>query len=129
MDGNRVWLYCRADSKVNSKGALTTQKRRLERYANRHNLNVVGCSSDIGSGLTLDRQGLLEFHIAMEEGQVDILLLQNLFRLGQDLDTLFQYWQVLREHNVRLCTVTNGEVSLDIDPISSGIFPGIQEGR
>lgn len=68
MDGNQVWLYCRADSKVNSKGALTTQKRRLERCANRHNLNVVGCSSDIGGGLTLDRQGLLEFHIAMEEG-------------------------------------------------------------
>ena len=129
MDGNRVWLYCRADSKVNSKGALTTQKRRLERYANRHNLNVVGCSSDIGSGLSLDRQGLLEFHIAMEEGQVDILQLQNLFRLGQDLDAIFQYWQVLREHNVRLCTVTNGEISLDIDPILSGFFPGIHEGR
>ena len=129
MDGNRVWLYCRADSKVNSKGALTTQKRRLERYANRHNLNVVGCSSDIGSGLSLDRQGLLEFHIAMEEGQVDMLLLQNISRLCQDLDTIFQYWQVLREHNVRLCTVTNGEISLDIDPILSGIFPGIHEGR
>lgn len=60
---------------------------------------------------------------------MDILLLQNLFRLGQDLDAIFQYWQVLREHNVRLCTVTNGEISLDIDPILSGIFPGIHEGR
>ena len=129
MDGIRVWLYCRAASKEKSKEILWTQKRKLERCAKRHNFKIVGCSSDIGGGLTLDRQGLLEFHIAMEEGQVDILLLQNLFRLGQDLDAIFQYWQVLREHNVRLCTVTNGEISLDIDPILSGIFPGIQEGR
>lgn len=129
MDGDRVWLYCRADSMENSKDALTTQKRKLERYANRHSLNIVGCSSDIGGGLSLDRQGLLEFHIAMEEGQVDMLLLQNIARLCQDLDTLFQYWQVLQEHNVRLCTAANGEISLDIRPLLPDIFRDILERR
>lgn len=127
MDGNRAWLYCRAASKEKSKEILWTQKRKLERCAKRHNFKIVGCSSDIGGGLTLDRQGLLEFHIAMEEGQVDILLLQNISRLCQDLDTLFQYWQVLREHNVRLCTAANGEISLDIRPLLPDIFRGILE--
>ena len=129
MDDNRAWLYCRAASRENSKETLRIQKRKLERCANRHNFAIVGGSSDIGSGLTLDRQGLLEFHIAMENGQVDVLLLENLSRLSRDLDTLFQYWQVLQDHQVRLCTVADGEICLNIPHLFSDIFRGRHERR
>ena len=119
MSANRTWLYCRAASRENSMNALRTQKQRLECYAKKHGLEIIGGSSDIGNGLTLDRTGLLEFHTAMERGDVDILLLVNLSRLGRDLDDVFQYWALLREHGVCICTV-GGEVNLETHPIFRG---------
>ena len=69
MDQKRAWLYCRvAHNGPDSATVLDSQQHRLENYAREHGFEIVGNFSDIGSGLTLDRPGLLDFHAAACSG-------------------------------------------------------------
>ena len=114
MNGKRVWLYCRVASREGSAELLAVQKQILKDYAEEHGLEIVGCSSDVGSGLTMNRPGLMEFRTAMEGGKTDILLLAKLSRLGRDLEEVFQYWRLLQKHHVHLYTATEGVINLDV---------------
>lgn len=122
MNRNRVWLYRRASNSGNSGDALLMQKRRLESYAQTHGFEVVGHSEDVENGRLSELPGLLEFKAAMDQQEVDILLLFNLSCLGRDPDEVTGYWQILREHNIRLCTVTEGEVYLDMRTLFLKLF-------
>jgi len=115
MNQKRTWIYCRmAHSGPDSAELLEGQRLRLEGYAREHSFDVVGSSSDIGSGLTLDRPGLLDFLDAVDKEAVDVLLLTDLARLGRDTGQVFQYWQLLRGRNVHIYTVTDGEIDLSV---------------
>lgn len=95
--------------------ALAAQRNRLESYAKEHDFEIIGVSSDIASGLTFEnRPGLLEFHAEAIDGDVDILLLCDLARLGRDLDRNLQYWYLLRDFDVSVHTANSGEVDLSV---------------
>jgi len=115
MDQKRTWIYCRvAHSGPDSTELLTEQRRQLESYARGHGFNVVGSSRDIGSGLTFDRPGLQKFMDAVEDEDVDALLLTDLARLGRDINKAVRYWRLLRGRGVRIYTVIDGEIDLSI---------------
>lgn len=122
MNGNRAWLYCRAANGKNSADVLMMQAQRLEAYAREHDFEIVGRSKDAASGRTAARSGLLEFKAAMERQKVDILLLFNLSCLGRNSEEVARYWRSLRKHNVRLCTVAEGEVYLDMRSLFLELF-------
>ena len=122
MNGKRVWLYCRVASRENSVELLEVQKQLLKDYAKGHGLEIVGCSSNVGSGLTMNRPGLMEFHAAPEGGETDILLLAKLSRLGGDLEEVLQYWRLLQKHHVHLYTATEGEIHLDMQSLFTERF-------
>ncbi len=122
MNGKRVWLYCRVASRENSVELLEVQKQLLKDYAKGHGLEIVGCSSNVGSGLTMNRPGLMEFHAAPEGGETDILLLAKLSRLGRDLEEVLQYWRLLQKHHVHLYTATEGEIHLDMQSLFTERF-------
>ena len=122
MNGKRVWLYCRVASRENSVELLEVQKQLLKDYAKGHGLEIVGCSSNVGSGLTMNRPGLMEFHAAPEGGETDILLLAKLSRLGRDLEEVLQYWRRLQKHHVHLYTATEGEIHLDMQSLFTERF-------
>ncbi len=116
MDQKRAWLYCRvAHNGLDSAEVLDGQRFRLENYAREHGFEIVGYSSDIGSGLTLDRPGLLAFHAAVEDGKVDILLLHSLTRLGRDTSKVTKYCHLLRNLGVSVHATDCGEVDLSLD--------------
>ena len=122
MNLKRVWLYCRVASRENSVELLEVQKQLLKDYAKGHGLEIVGCSSNVGSGLTMNRPGLMEFHAAPEGGETDILLLAKLSRLGRDLEEVLQYWRLLQKHHVHLYTATEGEIHLDMQSLFTERF-------
>ena len=95
---------------------LAAQNNRLEACAKEHSFEVVGASSDIASGLKFDhRPSLLEFHNEAVNGDVDILLVCDLSRLGRDVDRTLQYWYLLRDLGVSVYTADYGEVDLSLD--------------
>ena len=116
MEQKKAWIYCRvAHNGPDSAEALAAQRNRLETYAKEHDFEIVGVSSDIASGLTFEnRPGLLEFHTEAVDGDVDILLLCDLARLGRDLDRNLQYWYLLRDLDVSIHTANSGEVDLSV---------------
>lgn len=116
MDGKRTWLYCRvAHNGAGSTDALAVQQHRLETYAKEHDFEIVGSSKDIASGLTLEhRPGLLDFHHAAVDGEVDILLITDLARLIRDIDRGIQYWHLLSDLAVSVYTENSGELDLSI---------------
>ena len=116
MEQKKAWIYCRvAHNGPDSAEVLAAQRNRLETYAMEHDFEIVGISSDIASGLTFEnRPGLLEFHTEAVDGDVDILLLCDLARLGRDLDRNLQYWYLLRDLDVSIHTANSGEVDLSV---------------
>ncbi len=116
MEQKKAWIYCRvAHNGPDSAEVLERQRHRLENYAKEHGFEIVGVSSDIASGLTFEnRPGLLEFHTEAVDGDVDILLLCDLARLGRDLDRNLQYWYLLRDLDVSIHTSNSGEVDLSV---------------
>ena len=76
MKQKRAWIHCRiAHNGPDSAEALETQRHRLESYAKEQGFEIVDVSSDIGSSLTMDRLGLLDFHTAAEDGDIPIYFL------------------------------------------------------
>ncbi len=116
MERDRAWMYCRVGySGESSAGALKMQEISMESYAAQNGLTITARTFYVGSGLTMDRPSLQEIKRAAIAGKIDILLLFNLARLGRDMEQVTQYWQFLRENNVRICSVMEGEVDLSID--------------
>ena len=122
MEQKRAWIYCRvAHNGPDSAEVLNGQRLRLESYAKEHGFEVVGSSSDIGSDLTMDRPGLLNFHTAVENGTVDVLLILKLSRLGRDVDKVTKYWHLLRDLGVSVHAADCGEIDLSLDTMLRGM--------
>lgn len=51
----------------------------------------------------------------MENGQTDILLVMSLDRICRSVVGMVQYWNCLRDRNVRLFTVMDGDADLTLD--------------
>ncbi len=116
MEQKKAWIYCCvAHNGPDSAELLAAQRNRLKAYTKEHGFEVVGTSTDIVSGLKFDhRLSLLEFHNEAVDGDVDILLLCDLARLGRDLDRTLQYWYLLRDLDVSVHTANSGEVDLSV---------------
>ncbi len=128
MGQKKVWIYCRvAHDGPDSAAILAAQKNTLEAYAKEHDFEIVGASSDMGSGLTMDRPGLLDFHTAAEDGKVDVLLIHSLTRLGRDTDKVTKYWHLLRDLGVSVHTADCGEVDLSLDTILHGMVEDMRK--
>ena len=122
MEQKRAWIYCRvAHNGPDSAEVLNMQQLQLESYAKEHGFEIVGSSSDIGSGLTMDRPGLLDFHAAVEDGTVDVLLILKLSRLGRDADKVTKYWHLLRDLGVSVHAADCGEIDLSLDTMLRGM--------
>ena len=127
MEQKKAWIYCRvAHNGPDSAEALAAQRNRLESYAKEHDFEIVGISSDIGSGLTMDRPGLLDFHAAAEDGNTDILLIHSLTRLDRDVDKVTKYWHLLRNLGVSVHTADCGEVDLSLGTMHRDVINEIR---
>ena len=128
MEQKKAWIYCCvAHNGPDSAEVLERQRHRLESYAKEHGFEIVGSSSDIGSGLTMDRPGLLNFHAAAEDGDTDILLIHSLTRLGRDVDKVTKYWHMLRDLGVSVHTADCGEVDLSFYTMLRAMFEDMKK--
>lgn len=82
MEHKRAWIYCRVA--YPDAHALAAQQASLEAYAERQGFEIVGTTVEQGSGMDFSRRGLAEISSAVAAGEVDLLLVANLSRLGRD---------------------------------------------
>ncbi len=98
MGHKRAWIYCRVA--YPDAFALAAQQADLEAYAEKQGFEVVGITVEQASGLDFSRRGLAEVSNAVDAGEVDLLLLTNLSRLGRDVTSVDAYLRWLEDQFV-----------------------------
>ena len=100
MEKKRAWIYCRVACP--DAHALTVQQASLEAYAETHGFEIVGTTAEQASGLDFSRCGLAEVSGAVAAGEVDLLLVADLSRLGRDVVKTDAYLRWLEDQFVEV---------------------------
>ena len=77
----------------------------LQHYATRAGYTIVSVSAERGNGLTLDRPALKKVTQAVLAGEVDLILVQSITRIGREWCMTQGYIDMLTRHNVTLLCV------------------------
>lgn len=123
----KVWLYYRLsrdeDSELNS---LTNQRKILAEYADANGHTIVGESSDDNvSGMHFNREGIDKIYDEVEKKSIEAIIVKDLSRLGRHRTQTALFIDYLREHDVRVLSVTeNIDTSNEDDDLMVG-FKGI----
>lgn len=123
----KVWLYYRLsrdeDAELNS---LNNQRNILVEYANANNHEIVGESYDDNvSGMHFNREGICKIYEQVENKAIEAIIVKDLSRLGRHRTQTAMFIDYLREHDVRVLSVTeNIDTSNEDDDLMIG-FKGI----
>lgn len=120
----RAWIYARLSNDDDPEmNALANQREICRAFAEQHGYSVIGESLDDNiSGMTFGRRGLDLLTAAADAGQIDALLVKDLSRLGRHRTQTALFIDYLREHHVRMISVTEGvDTSCDEDDLIIGI--------
>ena len=78
----KAFLYCRVAH--DDTFALEHQRFLLQLYAKRAGYTIIGAADEYGNGLALDRPGLEKVTQAVLAGNVDVVLVHSLTRIGRE---------------------------------------------
>lgn len=108
MSNKRVWVYCRIAH--GDKMSIELQRQRLVSYAEEKGYQVVGISSDTGTGLSMKRRGWNEVETAVFSGQADAVLTANVSRISRNTKMIWECVDRFNRRNVEVLTLDNGKI-------------------
>lgn len=123
----KVWLYYRLsrdeDEELNS---LSNQRSILVEYAEKNGYNIVGESYDDNvSGMHFNREGINKIYEQVENDAIEAIIVKDMSRLGRHKTQTALFIDYLREHEVRVLSVTeNLDTSNEDDDLIIG-FKGL----
>ena len=100
MEKQRSWIYCRVAHP--DAHALAVQQASLEAYAEVNGFEIVGTTAEQASGLDFSRRGLAEVSNVVDAGEVDLLLVTDLSRLGRNVVKADAYLRWLEDRLVEV---------------------------
>ena len=100
MEKQRAWIYCRVAH--HDAHALAVQQASLEAYAEVNGFEIVGTTAEQASGLDFSRRGLAEVSNVVDAGEVDLLLVTDLSRLGRNVVKADAYLRWLEDRFVEV---------------------------
>ena len=106
----RVWLYVRLSNDDDpAQNSLQNQQEICRAFAEKQSWTIVGSSTDDNiSGMNFSRRGLDTLTAAVQAKQIDAVLVKDLSRLGRHRTQTALFIDYLREHQVRVISVTEG---------------------
>ena len=106
----RVWLYARLSNDDDpAQNSLQNQQEICRAFAEKQGWAIVGSSADDNiSGMNFSRRGLDMLTAAVQAKQVEAVLVKDLSRLGRHRTQTALFIDYLREHQVRVISVTEG---------------------
>lgn len=88
--------------------SIVNQKRMLEEYAENHGFRNTRHFTDDGiSGTRFDRPGFLKMMEEIEAGNVEVVLVKDMSRMGRDYLKVGQIMEMLRQKDVRLIAIND----------------------
>lgn len=112
MNRQNAWIYCRVNNLRDAIGVMNLQFQQLKKFAGQKGFSVVGVSQDYGSGQTLDRPGLRAIREAVCDGDIQVLLISSVSRIGRDAEQVGKFLGFLNEHGVQAYAVKEGELTM-----------------
>lgn len=106
----RVWLYARLSNDDDpAQNSLQNQQEICRAFAEKNGWSIAGSAADDNiSGMNFSRRGLDMLTAAVQAKQVDAVLVKDLSRLGRHRTQTALFIDYLREHQVRVISVTEG---------------------
>ena len=106
----RVWLYARLSGDDDpAQNSLQNQQEICRAFAEKKGWSIAGSSADDNiSGMNFSRRGLDMLTAAVQAKQVEAVLVKDLSRLGRHRTQTALFIDYLREHQVRVISVTEG---------------------
>lgn len=106
----RVWLYTRLSNDDDpAQNSLQNQQAICRAFAEKKGWTIAGSSADDNiSGMNFSRRGLDTLTAAVPAKQIDAVLVKDLSRLGRHRTQTALFIDYLREHQVRVISVTEG---------------------
>jgi DNA invertase Pin-like site-specific DNA recombinase len=106
----RAWLYYRLSNDDDpAQNSLLNQRKICQEYASKRGYVTVGESSDDNvSGMNFQRPGLNRLAEAAECGNLDIVVVKDLSRLGRHKTQTALFIDFLRERGIRVLSATEG---------------------
>ena len=99
----------RDDEQQGESNSISNQKILLEDFSKRQGFTSIVHFTDDGiSGTCFDRPGFLAMMKEVEAGNVEVLCLKDMSRLGRDYLKVGQIMEILRQHGVRLIAINDG---------------------
>ena len=104
----RVWLYYRLSNDDDpEQNSLFNQRNICYGFAESNGHYIVGESSDDNiSGMKFNRPGLSQLTEAVEKNLIDAVVVKDMARLGRHKTQTAMFIDFLREHHVRVLSVT-----------------------
>ena len=111
----RVWLYARLSNDDDpAQNSLQNQQAICRAFAEKKGWTIAGSSADDNiSGMNFSRRGLDTLTAAVQAKQIDAVLVKDLSRLGRHRTQTALFIDYLREHQVRVISVTEGVDTFD----------------
>lgn len=111
----RVWLYTRLSNDDDpAQNSLQNQQEICRAFAEKKGWTIAGSSADDNiSGMNFSRRGLDILTAAVQAKQIDAVLVKDLSRLGRHRTQTALFIDYLREHQVRVISVTEGVDTFD----------------
>ncbi len=108
----RAVLYCRVATDSDESRSLELQKEKLRRFAEEQGYTVMAEVADYGSGLPFDRSGIKELFWLSHRRMIDVVLAENLSRIGRDMKTLLRIEGKLKKQHITIKTPQQEETAL-----------------
>lgn len=110
--GNITALYehlSRDDELQGESNSISNQKRMLMDFAKANDLTCpVHFTDDWISGTRFDRPGFMEMMDEVNKGNVGIICIKDMSRMGRDYLKVCQIMEMLRQKGVRLIAINDG---------------------
>lgn len=110
----RAWVYCRIDAPEDNHGTLKDQRKLLMDYAEQMGFVMAGCSEDLGSGADFERPGWKRATKAVQEGNIDVLVVQNISRIGRDICQIMEYLEKLHQSGIDVYSPMEGKLNFSL---------------
>ena len=89
--------------------SISNQKQLLEEFAKKKGFSYIRHFTDDGiSGTRFDRPGFTAMLEQIEEGNVEVVCIKDMSRLGRDYLKVGMYMETMRKMGVRLIAVNDG---------------------
>lgn len=83
-------------------------------YAEQMGFVMAGCSEDLGSGADFERPGWKRATKAVQEGNIDVLVVQNISRIGRDICQIMEYLEKLHQSGIDVYSPMEGKLNFSL---------------